>query len=370
MSLRYVTMLAAAKNYRDDLIARGIAQSTIEARVGKQQPHKQTGVTDYHVGHVGRLVGIAGDSTVVRSLDRESVNKLFAESKSAGDYNNMYINVRSFLRYCVSRQYISQNKVNELMENHKTKPYARRGMVYLSLAQYDKALEMAGHPQRRFALVMAWNSLLRDSEIRGMNLEDLHPEDDEIRPYRPKQKMYFTVPVHPGFAREIYQVWLPYYAAEAGFSSWQEMAEEHPDWPLLPRLQMHGRGVVKIVPGRRYESGIAIIAKEALTNLGITAQKGQGMHMWRRSAARCLFNIWSKIEGGNKALLRVSLMLGHKQITTTMIYIGYDQEREELHSVVKDSDPFEAARQATAEAASPNVVSLAARRAKKAQTAI
>lgn len=379
MTLRYVNMLSAAVAYKEDLIALGKATTTIEARCGRKDPHG---------GHIGRLVAIAGDNTLVRDLSREHVNSLFSEAKSTGDFNNMLVNIRGFLAFCKARQYISENRVKELMEGRKTKSWQRDEKIYLTVQQYDKALMLLGdpdhsftvgdknkkgHPQRRAALAIAWNTCLRQSEITGMKMQDLRPAEHELRVWREKQDEFFSVPTHPGFERELYGIWLPYYAREAGYGSWEEMASDHPDWPVLPRLQMYGRDVVKIVPGKPYKSGIEAIAKETLAVLGIKSHGGDGMHMFRRSSARCLFKIWAKMESNDQALVRVQQMLGHKSIVDTMKYIGYDKEKEELMTVVKASDPFDALREAAPVLPMPEpegVVSLAAFKARRGMTAV
>lgn len=379
MPLRYVTMMSAAKAYKEDLTTLGKAKTTIEARCGRKDPHG---------GHVGRLVAIAGDSTLVRDLQREHINTLFTEAKSAGDFNNMFTNIRGFLAFCQERQYISEKRIEELMKGRKTKPWQREEKVYLTVQQYDKALVLLGdpehsfkvgdknkkgHPQRRAALAIAWNLCLRQSEITGMELGMLRPSEHEIRVWREKQDQWFTVPTHPGFESELYGIWLPYYAKAAGFRSWEDMADAHPEWPVLPRLQMHGREDIRLVPGKPYKSGIEMIAKECLAVLDIKTTAGQGMHMFRRSSARCLFKIWSKVEGNDQALIRVQQMLGHKSIIQTMEYIGYDREKEELMTVVKKADPFDALREAAPVLPMPEpegVVSLSAYRDRKAKTAL
>lgn len=352
MGVTLITAFSSIGKFRGAMFAQGKAEGTIQNWCGLGRPHNLTGKLDPHAGIIGKLCLITGDSFIIRDLRPEHLDKLFAEHASAGSHNRCFGAVSAYLRWAADNRYLAAARREELMKGRKTVPYTRGKMLYLTVQDYDDMIEVAGawHPQRRALVALAWNALFRESEIKAATLGGLDRAEHKVKVYRTKQKEDFEAPISPTLDHEIFTVWLPYYAEQAGYDRWQDMVREHPDWPVIPRLIKRGQATGLNV-GVPYRGNLANIVKELLSRLGVEWSRDgegsyaqQGMHMFRRSAARELFIIWSGKEGGNRAIFRVSLMLGHKNITTTMTYIGYDPEREALYSEVSEEDPFNVAR--------------------------
>lgn len=390
MSTRLITLASSIDSFRTYLQAKNASQSWVKQSIGVGPAAPGTVVATSHwsakkrrpyAGYIGALVDTAGPSRLLRDLRREDLDALFLRySARPASYNCCLAAVRLYIRFAADYGYMSSSRADDLLKGRDRATNERKEMYYLTLKDYDRALELAKHPQRRAILATAWNTLLRQSEITGMKLRNLNRTEKKIIVWRSKQKKNFDVTISPSLDRELFGLWLPAYALAAGYGTWEGMAEENPDWPVFPRLQ-HCGNRTEIMPGTPIRHSIEYVAKEVLASLGVNWSRngeddyeGQGMHMFRRSAARCLFGIWSKVEGGNRALFRVGAMLGHKDIKTTQLYIGYDPERQELHEMISEADPFDALREAGQVAVIPgvlnagNVTDLAAfRRAKIAQ---
>jgi hypothetical protein len=93
------------------------------------------------------------------------------------------------------------------------------------------------------------NKVMRPVRIKGITLGHVHPDDTEFQVYRPKVDDYFTVPWSATLRHETFDIWLPCYAAEAGYESWQEMQAEHPDWPLFPCLAGSDPVIINMAAG-------------------------------------------------------------------------------------------------------------------------
>jgi len=254
--------------------------------------------------------------------------------------------MRSFLRWSVRMKYIDPADVEAALGDRKAIPFNRRPKHYIPAERFQEALEIAGerHPHDRAFLALMLFTLCRVSEVITIKLKDFDLAESEAGIYRQKKKRW-TTEIIPIDLREEMDIWLSWYAQEMGYPSPRAMMTAHPDWLLLPRLTFRSRSV-----NGTFTAGEGVlhpespcremewVIKRVLAGLGIDGEMGlagrthlgEGTHCVRRSGARALFLHLSNEIGRERALIQVSAKLDHKDLKTTLLYIGIEIEKREL----------------------------------------
>lgn len=353
-----LTVRQALVLYHEEMLSLGLAAGTVRLR--ESHLRRFAAACDQVKRELSggrRLDCKTGDLTPVH------VARFFTGLTGAqGDRNNALTAVRGFIGYLERGRHIEAGASDQLLGTRKCKPAPRKPKHYIDVGQFAEALEVAGdrHPEDRAIIALALYTLGRQSEIGGLRLKDVRLRDRELLMWRPKTKDYLAITISPDLAEEL-SWWLSWYATHTGYDSPAAMMTAQPDWHLVPRRKYSPRAgsagrftasdavfaLRPEVPASQMER----VVKHVLTGLGVEVEdgisrrhKGEGIHTIRRSGARALLDYLALEVGEDKALLRVSTMLGHANTQMTLAYIGRDIERQQLNDWLKDN-PMYGARQ-------------------------
>lgn len=169
----------------------------------------------------------------------------------------------------------------------------------------------------------------------------------EIYVYRSKSYQGDRMAMTPMLRQEIMR-WLVEYE--------RELAEQRPalelcsDMYLFPRRTDRQQQYVRVdghyrfagmrgdlVPCRELNKPFRV-AQRALQAFGIKREKGQGMHMFRRSAARAFFESLVDRGGYDSALRATMTLLGHASSKTTESYLGVSFDRRRRNELLTAQD--------------------------------
>jgi len=205
-------------------------------------------------------------------------------------------------------------------------------------------LDVARDEYDRAAWAICLGTLARAETIRHILVEDVHHEvpcsfhggiyDIHLFDTKTGDKTHY-IPLTWPFIEEIPR-WLSFYATEMG-------QPVQPDWYFFPRrgrmVRARGEapGTMRSGPLRPYDQAEYI--DDAIKRTLESAEeedKGQGPHMIRASLAR---ELWlahcqrlnpatGELHTKDSAALAVMAMLNHKNLTTTMRYVGEHAGRE------------------------------------------
>jgi integrase len=349
-----VTVQQALVLYHEEMVSLGLAPGTVRLRESHLRRFAEA------CDQVKReMSGGRRAACETGQLAPAHVARFFSGLTGAqGDRNNALTAVRGFLRYLERCRYIEHGVPDELLGERKSRPAPRKPKHYIDVGQFSEALEVAAghHPEDRAIVALALYTLGRQSEILGLRLKDVRLRDRELLMQRPKTKDYLAITISPDLAGEM-SWWLSWYASHTGYDSPLAMMAANPDWYLAPRRRYSpGAGstgrfsvgeasfrLLPEVPGTQLER----VVKRVLTGLGVEVEdgtsvrhKGEGIHTIRRSGARALLDHLALEVGEDKALLRVSTMLGHSNTQMTLLYIGRDIERKQLNDWLMDNPMY------------------------------
>jgi integrase len=353
-----LTVQQALVLYHEEMVSLGLAPGTVRLRESHLRRFADA------CDQVKReMSGGRRAACMTEQLTPVHVARFFTGLSGAqGDRNNALTAVRGFIRYLERSRYIETGAAGQLLGERKSKPAPRKPKHYIPVEQFSEALEVAAghHPEDRAVVALALYTLARQSEILGLRLENLRLRDREIVMRRQKTKDYLSITISPDLAGEL-SWWLSWYASHTGYDSPVAMMTANPGWYLVPRRKYTAGGgdsskfsvsgasftLRPEVPGTQLER----VIKRVLTGLGVEVEdglvvrhKGEGIHTIRRSGARALLDYLALEVGEDKALLRVSTMLGHANTQMTLTYIGRDIERKQLNDWLMDN-PMYGARQ-------------------------
>lgn len=320
-----ISVLDTLPGFRQELESQGKAETTIKWRIGYLQ--RMARDCAHNNGH----------PLLAKWVGPQEVATVFARYKSNASRNACTQALRSWFTWCIRMKYCTKNQMEAAIGDRKYKDHKRAPKYYLPVEKFRDALRVAGekHPQRRIVIALMLFTLGRQGELSTLRLGHVDMEARKISMYRSKTREAYTCVINPDLDTEL-QEWLEWYATAKGYATYERMMKEHPDWYLVPRLHAHGTRVL-IEPSERFMR-LEIVVQEALTALGVVTVNGswsqhvgEGGHTIRRSGARAMLDyLISSGEGKDKALLRVQMMLGHKDPIMTLRYIGYEVEKAQL----------------------------------------
>jgi integrase len=342
----------ALEDYGADLRTLGLAASTVKGYSG-------------YLARFGRVCDEVAKERgkhsplTVEEIDPRVISRYFASSTGEqGNLNNMLVPVRLFLAWCVAAGWLETGAVTRLLGRRKTKAPVRKPKHYIPPERFDEMLEAPSlqHPSERMVVAAALFTLCRRSEIAGLQLRHIDLAAGVLRVYRGKRSRWTDVGICPELGEELNN-WLGYYAFSMDQAGPHFMMADHPDWKLIPRLK-HRR--TRDDQGRIIMSGqidldpagtpihLERIIKRVLDDLGVESVRdgrqvkhlGEGCHTVRRSGARAMLDHLSKDLGHERALLQVATMLDHDDPKQTLLYIGMDQEREELNTWLRSNSMY------------------------------
>jgi integrase len=275
-----------------------------------------------------------------------------------GNRNNMLVALRKFLAWCEMQGAMPPGTPARLLAARKHKKFTRQPKHYIPVEQFGAALDISGerHPQDRIIMALALYTLCRSGEITGLRLKHVDLRAGTIKVYREKRQRWTDVAICPELNDELL-AWLHWYATQACLWSAGVLLDRQPEWRLIPRLrpdQAHDAN------GRFYGQALGYsldpehtpvhperVVKQALDVLGAqtvntsnTRHLGEGMHTIRRSGARAMLDHLSVTLGQDRALIQVATMLDHEDPKQTLLYIGLDQEREQLNDWLRSNSMY------------------------------
>lgn len=205
----------------------------------------------------------------------------------------------------------------------------RRERVWLTVPQMLEMRELEPCPRNRALFALGTYTLGRSGELLSLKVGDLDLDRHMLVFYRHKTRQWDRLPVCEELGEEM-DSWLAHYSRVM-------RGPLDPSWLIVPAMypvnrlpNPDGRGFYLTGEPRRMKptqqmTKASTIASTALKRIGFR-EAGNGMHVLRRSSARCIFE-QLRAEGYDHALRRVASMLGHKHTSESEHYIGVDAER-------------------------------------------
>ncbi|TVZ01286.1 site-specific integrase [Trebonia kvetii] len=274
-----------------------------------------------------------GRNATMGQVDYTCVTAYFVMHKaSAGARNNKLTSLRKFLEWAEKRRMLRPGfTAAGILEGQKYKKFTRTPKLYLPAADFGGLLDRAGdhHPRDRAVVALILYTLARQSEIKPITLARLHLDRLEIELYREKTRRWTVTGISTDLAAEL-DTWLTWYAEHTGCESVEQMFADHPDWYLTPGGEW-GAHWRRMVPTKQLRAAEDLVKRSLWRN----DRTGEGAHTLRRSGARALFLYLRDHIGHDGALVKVQAMLDHEDPKTTLIYVGLDQERDELNDWLK-----------------------------------
>ena len=248
--------------------------------------------------------------------------------------------LRAFFGWCQRRGHVRRDPVADVrpLKTPQRRPVSAEHDVMLAM------LESATDPRDRAALAVAVNTALRAANIRGLRVGDLDLDRGTLRVFLVKSYVEKLLPVTADLDQEM-RAWLTTYAETIGRPL---LSTDY----LVPARHCGRYRWVTHEDGRREKlrtragylptrppAKLEHIVQRAYSKVTGEDVTGVGMHTIRRGVARALFDQLSTEGGYDHALRTVSALLGHKNASTTEIYLGTSSEERKLDEVMRGK-PF------------------------------
>lgn len=239
----------------------------------------------------------------------------------ASSFNNTRARLLGFLKWCQDEGLVKTN----LMRNiDRSKVYAK-DRQRLTPQQMADMIEKVVHPRDRIAIALACNTGIRASSVEGLLVKDIDLNAGTIRYVNVKLRRERVLPITADLDRELRR-WFVAYAELCG--------PLEQDWYLVPARPRGGwhDEVIPTKPAGR----IVRIAHAALAGIGVD-EKGEGMHTFRRSAGRAVFET-AIADGDPRAIYLTQAFLDHADPAQTMVYVGTNLEQQKLNDMLRGKD--------------------------------
>jgi integrase len=249
------------------------------------------------------------------------------DRRAPASFNIARSRMNSFFKYCQARGLLH----TDLMYQVDRKREPEREQIRLTADQLQRSLDMTKWPRDRIAVAISLSTLLRASEIVEIRVGQVELDAGFIRVWKQKTQSWDRMPISGDLDPEL-RGWLTFYTTECG--------PLQDDWYLVPAqwFMRWGKGGT-VEPRMRLRpeekpSTPHLIVKRALENAGIEVNGRKGFHTFRRSMAALFLD--QQIEAGEDgAMLMTQALLGHKNITTTQIYTGYESPRRRRDKAIR-----------------------------------
>lgn len=217
----------------------------------------------------------------------------------------------------------------------RRRPVAPRHKLRIPLEKFDTLINATNHPRDRILIAMGLMTMLRQSEIASLRVQDLdmHEYMLNVRIHKTNEidRMKIAHELRP-YIRE----WLTFYSQECGPLDPKHYLIPAKSGPMLG-------GALK--PDTKMTQ-IARIVNDALDRAGFPTRDAdgnslrEGAHTLRRSGALAFFRSQSQIGGIDDALRLSSSLLHHKSVVTTEGYLGLKSETERRNKILDQGPMF------------------------------
>jgi len=266
---------------------------------------------------------------VIRRVKHSDVSDYFdAYPEWSPKTRNLYLGgLRDFFTFCRNAEITPFDFDPTRGWRNIREPASER--FWLPPTEFPQLLNAAPHPRDRMILAVGLFALLRGSETRILSFGDVNLRNGKLHVYRPKTRQEVQLPIVLELEEEFER-----------YFDWVRVTQGEimPSWVLTPVQKINtftGPGGASIPNmGMKMTTQYEHIyqpVRKAFVRLGYDLPGKTGNHALRRSGARMLLDFFRQVEGEQSAVLRVSNMLGHKNLKDTMTYIGLDLEVEQLH---------------------------------------
>lgn len=246
-----------------------------------------------------------------------------------GTYNMTTNKLAKFFKFCRENGYASPdwNPMGEVRPRRVPRLEHRR----IPLSEFGDFLNCAANPRDRVVIALGFYLFLRQSEIVALQMKHLDMVQKQIEVTIFKTCDSDVMPICAELHLELKR-WLAHYKEVVG--------------PLLPEMHLAPSMWPMPVNGQLYRPYQKIAKTEdiihrALDNYGWTyeEQKGQGVHLLRRSGARALFDELDS-QSTDGALRIVQSHLHHKSSTMTEKYLGITADRAKRDRILRGQPMF------------------------------
>jgi integrase len=311
--MSYETLSQAVALYDQYIKAQGLAANTRKNKI-------QT------LNHAKRLWG----NPVIRRIQHKDISEYFtAHPEWAPKTRNLYLGgLREFFAFCRNTNIAPLDFDPTRGWRSVREPSSTR--FWLPPAEFPGLLDAAIHPRDRMIIAVGLFAVLRGSETRILAFGDVDLTKSKLHVYVTKTKREMELPIVYELAEEFerYFEWVKH-----------TQGPIQPSWVLTPTRHIGtftgpgGQHVPSI--GMKMTTqfqNIYMPVRDTFKRLGYDMPGKTGNHALRRSGARMLLDFFRQVEGEQSAVLRVSNMLGHKNLKDTLNYIGLDIESDQLHA--------------------------------------
>jgi integrase len=246
-----------------------------------------------------------------------------------GTFNMLVNRISKFLKFCRENGYADAdfNPMGEMRPRRVPRQEHRR----IPLSEFGEFLNRAANPRDRIVLALGLYLFLRQSEIVALQMKHLDMVQKQIEVTIFKTCDSDVMPICSELHLELKR-WLIHYKEVVG--------------PLLPEMHLTPAMWPMPVEGQLYKPYQRItrtedIVHRTLNNYGWTylEQKGQGVHLLRRSGARALFDELDS-HSTDGALRIVQSHLHHKSSVMTERYLGITADRAKRDRILRGQPMF------------------------------
>jgi integrase len=240
-----------------------------------------------------------------------------------GTFNNALQRLRGFDGYCREQGHYSRSLISRTVKAKSDPPKKR---IRYSAKELLAIIDAAEHPRDRMVVALLANTALRAGEVTSIRWGDVDLDQGSIDVTIHKSKKVDRRPITADLDRELRR-WKAYVTSECGMplADWYLVpAKSSFRWENTPEGQVRNnlgrlRPTVRLSTPHRY-------VQLALSRLGLPTDK-EGGHTIRRSVALIYFEQLVG-QGYDDALLTVSALLNHSNVTVTQRYLGMDRHVE------------------------------------------
>ncbi len=272
---------------------------------------------------------------LTKSIDARHVDRWMIEHPNwePSSRAKQVARLSTFQTWCWTRRYMARGE--DILASYRRLKVPEKERPRIPLEEFGSFLERAVNPRDRIVVALGLFTVVRVSEmiqIQWRHILDLEDEEERrISIYRRKTQKWDKLPIGPDLYDEIVRYRLALCKALS-------VAAPQPDWWVVCALQR---------PQTRNERGVYIKAEgpdrflphvqlgnprpriqRIMRQIGL-GEKGNGMHVLRRSGARAYFEDLRRDDvGKDEALTIIQSMLGHASVKQTQHYIGFESSRE------------------------------------------
>lgn len=316
---------------------------TVEAAIEDFQDVRSTQVGKHALYNDGVILqqlarSVGATKQVHQALVPKAVEQYMVKEKerlNGASYNKVRSRLSGFFTFCRRRGWLDEDPL-AFVGKART---VRTERLRLSPAELLALPGFAKIARDKALIVAACNTAMRSGELCRIRISDVDLDQGYIRADITKSGVQDQMPI-PDELDAALREWLVVYAKDAG--------PLQPEWLLFPRFKIGG-GITTSTG--QFASGLAFervgsylpteptrhtarIIQTAMTDAGLTFEKGEGMHTLRRSAARAYFD-WRVASGYDGALRECAAWLHHKNVSTTEIYLGITTEKLQRDKALK-----------------------------------